>query len=107
MSNPRSSMIVFSPRSVNSFAAQPPLMPEPTTIASNVLSAINVCLFLLLFKSPHSGDYDTGDTYSRFFEKQQSHNAIIRRRSLPPSLARRSWHHCPFDRGQTPGPHNP
>src|SRR5215212_38468 len=32
---PRSSTRVFSPFSVSSFAAQPPLIPEPTTIASN------------------------------------------------------------------------
>src|ERR1019366_2281119 len=38
---PASSTIVFSPRSVSSLAAQPPLIPEPTTIASNlVVSAI-------------------------------------------------------------------
>src|SRR5688500_16800554 len=35
---PRSSTSVFSPRSVSSFAAQPPDMPEPTTIASNVFA---------------------------------------------------------------------
>src|ERR1019366_7304087 len=38
---PASRTIVFSPRSVSSFAAQPPLIPEPTTIASNfVVSAM-------------------------------------------------------------------
>jgi len=34
MSRLRSSMITFKPFCVSSFAAQPPLMPEPMTIAS-------------------------------------------------------------------------
>src|SRR5688500_13294318 len=37
---PRSSTSVFSPRSVSSFAAQPPDMPEPTTMASNVFAVV-------------------------------------------------------------------
>src|SRR4051812_19967917 len=47
MSCPRSSMITFSPFSVSSLAAQPPLIPEPITIASYVLSAI-FCSYLIL-----------------------------------------------------------
>src|SRR5579872_2202692 len=31
---------VFSPFSVNSLAVQPPVMPEPTTIASNVVCSL-------------------------------------------------------------------
>src|ERR1041384_4627082 len=37
MSRPASSTSVRSPRSVSSFAAQPPLIPLPTTIASYVV----------------------------------------------------------------------
>ena len=40
ISMPLSSMMVFKPFSESSLAAHPPLMPEPTTIASNTLSAI-------------------------------------------------------------------
>jgi hypothetical protein len=41
-------MITFNPRSVSSLAAQPPLIPEPTTIASNVLPAM-IDDYILLF----------------------------------------------------------
>ena len=36
MFDPRSSISTLSPASVSSLAAQPPVIPEPTTIASNL-----------------------------------------------------------------------
>src|SRR5690242_5905598 len=40
MLRPRSSSSVFNPRSVSSFAAHPPEMPDPTTIASYSVDSI-------------------------------------------------------------------
>src|SRR5699024_3389036 len=47
---PLSRTIVFSPFSVNSFVAHPPLIPEPITIASYVLFAIVFFYFLFCNK---------------------------------------------------------
>src|SRR5262245_51990026 len=41
---PRSSTRVLRPFSVSSLAAQPPLMPDPTTIASNVFVSMLYCV---------------------------------------------------------------
>src|SRR4051794_31076372 len=49
---PRSSTRVFRPFSVSSLAAQPPLIPEPTTIASN-----EFCSMLYWAPRKNSADY--------------------------------------------------
>src|SRR5450631_3379573 len=46
-------MITFSPFSVSSFAAQPPLIPDPITIASYVFSAITYTCFEFLDIADH------------------------------------------------------
>src|SRR2546423_703423 len=54
MVRPASRTSVFSPFSVSSFAAQPPVMPEPTIIASYVLVAMQIPLCLLLRGQRHT-----------------------------------------------------
>src|SRR5688572_29329830 len=56
---PRSSTRVLSPFSVSSFAAQPPLIPEPTTIASNEFVS------MLYFNPPYHGPRRFGGFFRR------------------------------------------
>src|SRR5436189_1897875 len=88
---PRSSTSVFKPFSVSSFAAQPPLIPEPTTIASNEFCS-------MLYLSPEAIASNTRPHYGPLARSsgsvpsdQSPDGRNIQRASHVVSLARQLW----------------
>src|ERR1700687_3079354 len=75
---PRSSTSVFSPFSHSSFAAHPPEMPEPTTIASKEVASGVTELFPQGEGTNASGCWRAGKIHPSGFQLQRAWNELQR-----------------------------
>src|SRR5580693_3485528 len=79
MLRPASSTSVFRPFSVSSFAAHPPVIPEPITIASYVLllAAMRVSLCLLLCRHRHAAMLSAGNNFQFELARKTNFRRVV------------------------------